>query len=129
MFSSVTGTFINTSLSSVDISLFALHISVEICIDKIQYSRNVYYHHFQINFHLYKFVQIRSIISFLFFNYLFYFLKYKFIYVSWRLITLQYCICFAIHQHESTTGIHVFPILNSSSSLEYSQLMGLPRWH
>ena len=35
-----------------------------------------------------------------------YFLKYKFVYFNWRLINLQYCIAFAIHQHESATGIH-----------------------
>ena len=37
---------------------------------------------------------------------------FKFIYFNWRLITLQYCIGFAIHQHESAMGAHAFPTLN-----------------
>ena len=40
---------------------------------------------------------------------LFLFFKYKFIYFNWRLITLQYCIGFAIHWHELAMGIHVCP--------------------
>jgi len=45
------------------------------------------------------------------------FLKiYKLIYFNWILITLQYCIGFAIYQHESATGIHVFSILNTPPS-------------
>ena len=37
-----------------------------------------------------------------------FFLRYKLIYYNWRLITLQYCIGFATHQHESANSSHFY---------------------
>ena len=47
--------------------------------------------------------------------------------IFFSFLTLQYCIGFAIYQHESATGIHVFPILNPpSSSLLIPSLWAIP---
>ena len=52
---------------------------------------------------------------------------FSFIFISWRLITLQYCSGFCIHWHESAMDLHVFPILISPSHLPPHPIpLGLP---
>ena len=57
----------------------------------------------------------------------FFFFFFSFIFISWRLITLQYCSVFVIHWHESAMDLHVFPIpIPSPTSLSTWSLWVFP---
>ena len=82
---------------------------------------------YQWAFHVRKIVLGTAHLFFFFLTLVMFIFFFSFIFISWRLISLQYCSGFVIHWHESAMDLHVSPIPIPPSHLPLHPIpLGLP---